>query len=188
MKVLIIDNYDSFTYNLVQLIRHINGSEPIVKRNDQIALEEVADFDKILLSPGPGIPSEADILLDIIKKYASSKSILGVCLGHQAIGEVFGAQLVNLKHVFHGVSTKIKLSVDDALFSGLPQYIDVGRYHSWILSNNNFPGTLKIVAEDDDGNIMAIRHKDYDVSGVQFHPESILTPTGKKIISNWLNS
>ena len=188
MKVLIIDNYDSFTYNLVQLVRPICGQEPVVKRNDQITLEDVAVFDKILLSPGPGIPSEAGILLDIVKNYAPFKSILGICLGHQAIGEVFGAQLVNLKHVFHGVSTKIRLSADDALFSGLPQHIDVGRYHSWVLSNNNFPGTLKIVARDSDGNIMAIRHKDYNVRGVQFHPESILTPMGKTIISNWLNS
>ncbi|HXS37452.1 MAG TPA: aminodeoxychorismate/anthranilate synthase component II [Flavipsychrobacter sp.] len=188
MRILIIDNYDSFTYNLVQLIRQTTGKEPIVKRNDQITIQEVAAYDKILLSPGPGIPSEAGLLLEIIKNYAHSKSILGICLGHQAIGEAFGAKLIILKNVFHGVATRIKLAMDDSLFSGLPQYIEAGRYHSWVVSNSNFPSVLKKIAEDDQGNIMAVRHKVYDVTGVQFHPESILTPSGKTIISNWLNS
>jgi anthranilate synthase component II len=188
MKVLIFDNYDSFTYNLVHLAEKIIHGKVDVYRNDQIALEEVKKYDKIILSPGPGLPKDAGLLLPLIKQYASSKSILGVCLGHQAIGEAFGAKLVNLTTVYHGVATKCQLSiVNSELFKGLPKEIQVGRYHSWVVSKEGFPDQLEITATDDNEQIMALRHRQYDIQGVQFHPESILTPDGEQIMRNWLN-
>ena len=197
MKVLVFDNYDSFTYNLVHLVEKILHQKVEVHRNDQIPLEKVADYDKIILSPGPGIPSEAGLLLPLIKEYASRKSILGVCLGHQAIGEAFGGKLVNLSTVYHGVATpvrQVKRETADVrpgerdLFEGLPEEFEVGRYHSWIVSENEFPQELEITAKDEQGYIMALQHKSYDVQGVQFHPESVLTPQGETILRNWLKS
>ncbi len=190
-KILVFDNYDSFTYNLVHLAEKIMNNKVDVYRNDQIAIEDVKLYDKIILSPGPGIPVEAGLLLPLIKKYASSKSILGVCLGHQAIGEAFGAKLINLETVYHGVSTKIKIQEtknrkSNGILNNLPDTIQVGRYHSWILSDENFPEELEVTARDENGFIMALEHKIYDVQGVQFHPESILTPDGEKILRNWL--
>lgn len=188
MKILVFDNYDSFTYNLVHLVQKITNTEVDVFRNDEIALEKVAEYDKIILSPGPGIPVEAGMLLPLIKEYASSKSILGVCLGHQAIGEAFGGKLINLDTVYHGVATDCKLSIDDCqLFSGLPSTIKAGRYHSWIVSEQDFPSELEITATDENGYIMGLQHKTYDVQGVQFHPESVLTPDGETILRNWLS-
>ena len=192
MRILIFDNYDSFTYNLVHLVEKILHEKVEVFRNDQIVLGDIKKFDRIILSPGPGIPSEAGLLLQVIKEYASSKPILGVCLGHQAIGEVFGATLVNLSTVYHGVATKIKVKSQKStnkkdLFNELPEEIEVGRYHSWIVSDENFPEELEITARDENGYIMALQHKNYDVQGVQFHPESVLTPQGEKIMRNWLN-
>lgn len=188
MKILVFDNYDSFTYNLVHLVKKVlPDAEVTVFRNDEIALEKVADYDKIILSPGPGVPSEAGLLLPLIKQYASTKSILGVCLGHQAIGEAFGGSLVNLSTVYHGVSTSCQLLTSNCqLFAGLPSAIEVGRYHSWIIDDKNFPEDLEITAVDDNGYIMALQHKTYDVQGVQFHPESVLTPDGEAILRNWL--
>ena len=186
MKILVFDNYDSFTYNLVHLVEKITNQKVTVVRNDQITLEEVAAYDKIILSPGPGIPSEAGLLLSLIKQYAASKSILGVCLGHQAIGEAFGATLENLSTVYHGVATSIKIDNSNYLFNGLTDTIEVGRYHSWVIANNNFPDTLKVIATDENGLVMAIEHTSYDVCGVQFHPESVLTPNGETVIKNWL--
>lgn len=193
MRILVFDNYDSFTYNLVHLVQQITHGQVVVYRNDQVPLEKLKQFDKIILSPGPGIPSEAGDLLPLIREYASSKSILGVCLGHQAIGESFGGKLVNLEKVYHGIATEIQLgnyqkkgSRGD-LFRELPDKIMVGRYHSWIVSEEGFPEELEITARDENGYIMALRHKKFDIQGVQFHPESVLTPDGKKIISNWLN-
>jgi anthranilate synthase component II len=191
MKVLLFDNYDSFTYNLVHLVKKILKQEVEVFRNDKIPLEKVKEYDKIILSPGPGLPEEAGLLLTLIKEYASSKSILGVCLGHQAIGQAFGGTLVNLSTVYHGMKTKIKTlspskSSGNELFKNMPQNIEVGRYHSWIISKENFPPELDITAEDENGYIMALQHKNYDVQGVQFHPESILTPDGETIMRNWL--
>lgn len=194
MKILVFDNYDSFTYNLVHLVEKIWPHKVDVFRNDRIPLEKVKEYDKIILSPGPGIPSEAGLLLPLIQEYASSKSILGVCLGHQAIGEAFGGKLTNLSTVFHGVATKINVDQAHAeqgnsenLFAGLPEELEVGRYHSWIVSEDGFPEELEITARDENKYIMALRHKKYDVQGVQFHPESVLTPDGEKIIRNWLN-
>lgn len=184
MKVVIIDNYDSFTYNLSHLIKEL-GAEVTVLRNDQFKLEELEQFNKIVLSPGPGIPSEAGLLLDVIRTYAGKKPILGVCLGHQAIGEVFGGKLVNLSEVFHGVATPCHILVDDPIFSGLERTITIGRYHSWVVSKEAFPDCLEITAEID-GQVMALRHKTLNVRGIQFHPESVLTPYGKKMIQNWL--
>lgn len=187
MRILVFDNYDSFTYNLVHLVEKIVKDKVDVYLNDEISLEKVAEYDKIILSPGPGIPSEAGLLLPLIKEYAASKSILGVCLGHQAIGEVFGGKLVNLTTVFHGVATNCTLrNADSKLFKNLPEQIEVGRYHSWIISEENFPDELEITAKDDNGYIMALQHKQYDVQGVQFHPESVLTPDGDIILRNWL--
>ena len=191
MKILVFDNYDSFTYNLVHLIEKITGEKVDVFRNDQIALADVAVYDKIILSPGPGIPVEAGLLLPLIKEYAATKSILGVCLGHQAIAEAFGGTLINLSTVFHGVATKIQISNRQSangksLFNELPDEIEVGRYHSWIVNDNNFPSALEITAKDENGYIMGLRHKTFDVQGVQFHPESVLTPDGEKILQNWL--
>ncbi|MEY4381356.1 MAG: hypothetical protein RJA92_736 [Bacteroidota bacterium] len=186
MKILVFDNYDSFTYNLVHLVEKITHQKVTVVRNDQIALEEVEGYDKIILSPGPGIPSEAGLLLPLIKKYAASKPILGVCLGHQAIGEAFGATLENLSTVYHGVATPINIDNNNYLFAGLDDSIEVGRYHSWVISNKNLPAVLNATATDENGLIMAIEHESYDVCGVQFHPESVLTPSGEAIIKNWL--
>lgn len=187
MKILIFDNYDSFTYNLLHLVKESGYRDVEVHRNDRISLDEVERFDKIILSPGPGIPSEAGLLLPLIKRYASTKSILGVCLGHQAIAESFGGTLVNLRDVYHGIATPIDIITGHILFAGLPENLVVGRYHSWIASRDRFPQELQITATDSDGEIMALRHKTFDVHGVQFHPESILTPKGKIIMQNFLN-
>lgn len=231
MKILVFDNYDSFTYNLVHLVEKILHQKVDVYRNDQIPLEKVKEYDKIILSPGPGIPEEAGLLLPLIKEYASSKSILGVCLGHQAIGQAFGGKLVNLSKVYHGVATKIALvnretlnvngessiangqpdvhkediravsrltsfdenitsetssAIKQPLFAGLPKEFTVGRYHSWVVSEEGFPAELEITARDESGMIMGLQHKTYDVQGVQFHPESVLTPDGEVIMRNWL--
>ena len=188
MKILVIDNYDSFVYNLVHYLEELN-CEVTVIRNDRFHLDEVKEFDKILLSPGPGIPDEAGLLKEVIIKYGTTKSILGVCLGQQAIGEVFGGQLENLSEVFHGVATKANILVnDESLFQGLKKEITVGRYHSWVVSNKNFPDALEITAVDENEQIMALRHKSLDIKGVQFHPESVLTPNGKQIIKNWIKN
>jgi len=209
MKILVFDNYDSFTYNLVHLVEKILNQKVDVYRNDKIPLEKVKDYDKIILSPGPGIPEEAGLLLPLIKEYAPTKSILGVCLGHQAIGEAFGGKLVNLSKVYHGVATDIEVNGEWSmvngkaiadkssnspftihhsphLFDGLPEKFAVGRYHSWIVSDENFPDELEVTARDENNYIMALQHKKYDVQGVQFHPESVLTPDGEKIMRNWL--
>ena len=186
-KILVFDNYDSFTYNLVQMIERITDQKVDVYRNDEISLEEIEKYDKIILSPGPGIPEEAGILLDLIKKYAPTKSILGVCLGQQAIAEAFGGNLINLSEIYHGVATSSKTTRENIkLFRNLPEEIEVGRYHSWAVNNENFPEELEITAVDNDGMIMALQHKTYDIHGVQFHPESILTPEGDVIIRNFL--
>lgn len=185
-KLLIVDNYDSFTYNLYHLVREIGGYDIEVQRNDKIVLEEVEHFDKIILSPGPGIPEEAGLLLPIIREYASRKSILGVCLGHQAIGEVFGGKLENLSQVYHGIQDPVDLIGNDPIFDRLNRRILVGRYHSWVISDKDFPEALEITAISKEKQIMAIRHKAYDVHGIQFHPESILTPQGRIIIENFL--
>ncbi|MGV3527378.1 MAG: anthranilate synthase component II [Flavisolibacter sp.] len=187
MKILVFDNYDSFTYNLVHLVEKIRPGKVDVFRNDEIAMEKVAAYDKIILSPGPGIPSEAGLLLPLIKEYASKKSILGVCLGHQAIAEAFGGSLTNLSTVYHGVAMPCWLENESApLFSGLPAEINVGRYHSWIVNEEDFPEELEVTARDENNYIMALQHKTFDVQGVQFHPESVLTPDGEKILRNWL--
>ena len=187
MKILVFDNYDSFTYNLVHLVEKITHEKVAVFRNDQIALDDVKEYDKIILSPGPGIPQEAGLLLPLIKRYASTKSILGVCLGHQAIGQAFGGTLKNLDKVYHGVATKINILNQDApILRGMGNEVEVGRYHSWIVDKENFPTDLEITAVDNNGYIMALQHKTFDVQGVQFHPESILTPDGEKMLRNWL--
>ncbi len=187
-KIAVIDNYDSFTYNLVHYLEDLNAGVSVY-RNDEFELEELEKFDKILLSPGPGIPEEAGLLKVVISKYAESKSILGVCLGQQAIGEVFGGTLINLDKVFHGVATKVTKSVtDEALFDKLPNEFEVGRYHSWVVANKGFPDVLEITSVDESGQIMSLRHKTLDIRGVQFHPESVLTPFGKQILENWINS
>ncbi|MGC4034838.1 MAG: aminodeoxychorismate/anthranilate synthase component II [Chitinophagaceae bacterium] len=213
MKILVFDNYDSFTYNLVHLVEKILHQKVDVYRNDEIPLEKVKEYDKIILSPGPGIPEEAGLLLQLIKEYASTKSILGVCLGHQAIGQAFGGKLINLSTVYHGVATEIgvgsqksgdgspktgeihsRLTNDDSpftihhspLFDGLPEKFEVGRYHSWVVSDENFPEDLEITARDANNYIMGLQHKKFDVQGVQFHPESVLTPKGEEIMRNWL--
>lgn len=188
VKILVFDNYDSFTYNLVHLVEKILHQRVDVVRNDQLPLERVKDYDKIILSPGPGIPEEAGLLLPLIKEYAPGKSILGVCLGHQAIGEAFGGKLVNLSTVFHGVATPVnilKRSKKD-LYEGLPDTFDVGRYHSWVISEEGFPKDITITARDASNYIMGLQHNKYDVQGVQFHPESVLTPLGETILRNWL--
>lgn len=205
MKILVFDNYDSFTYNLVHLVEKILHQRVEVHRNDQIPLEKVKEYDKIILSPGPGIPEEAGLLLPLIKEYASSKSILGVCLGHQAIGEALGGKLVNLETVYHGVATPVRIvkrqtsnvknesnvrpasHISRDLFRGLPDELEAGRYHSWIVSDENFPGELEVTARDENNYIMALQHKNFDVQGVQFHPESILTPRGEDILRNWFD-
>jgi anthranilate synthase component 2 len=188
MKILVFDNYDSFTYNLVHLVEKITHEKVDVFRNDEIALEDVNQYDKIILSPGPGIPEEAGLLLPLIKQYAATKSILGVCLGHQAIGQAFGGKLTNLSSVYHGIATPIQLSnVKSQLFEGFPNEFIVGRYHSWVVSDEYFPSELEVTARDEHNFIMALQHKTYDVQAVQFHPESVLTPDGEKIMRNWLN-
>lgn len=186
-KVLVIDNYDSFTYNLVHYLEDLKCDVTVV-RNDKLELKDVKPFDKIVLSPGPGIPDEAGLLKAIIKEYASTKSILGVCLGQQAIGEVFGGKLINLEEVYHGVSTQVKITVDDeSMFKGLGDTLEVGRYHSWVV-DTQLPEELEATSFDENGQIMSLRHKEYDVKGVQFHPESVLTPQGKKMLKNWIES
>ena len=185
MKIAIIDNYDSFTYNLVHLVEEL-GVEVAVMRNDQFQLPDLAQFDKLLLSPGPGIPSEAGLLLDVIRRYAGHKPIFGVCLGHQAIGEVFGAKLTNLDDVYHGVQTEGTQLGNDPIFATLPERIAMGRYHSWVVDRDGFPDDLEITAVADDGQIMGLRHRRYDIHGIQFHPESVLTPDGRTIVGNWL--
>lgn len=187
IKVLVIDNYDSFTYNLVHYLEDLNCDVTVV-RNDKLTLDDVEPFDKIVLSPGPGIPDEAGLLKPIIKRFAPTKSILGVCLGQQAIAEVFGGSLINLDNVYHGVATKVTITVDDeSLFNGLEKTIEVGRYHSWVV-NSELPESLEATSLDENGQVMSLRHKDYDVKGVQYHPESVLTPNGKQILKNWINS
>ncbi|MEY2901957.1 MAG: hypothetical protein RLY89_1063 [Bacteroidota bacterium] len=190
MKILVFDNYDSFTYNLVHLVEQITGNRVDVYRNDELPLEKVKDYDKILLSPGPGVPSEAGLLLPLIKEYAATKSILGVCLGHQAIGEAFGGTLTNLSTVYHGIATPVQQLANEGkhsrLFEGLAEEFVVGRYHSWVVDQQDFPTDLQITAKEAHGYIMALEHKAYDVQGVQFHPESILTPDGAIILKNWL--
>jgi anthranilate synthase component II len=192
MKILIFDNYDSFTYNLLHVVEKILHEKVDVFRNDKILLEDIRNYDKIILSPGPGLPAESGLLLALIKEYAASKSILGVCLGQQAIAEAFGGKLVNLKNVYHGVATKIEVNPSRQLkqndvFKSLPAELEVGRYHSWIVSEEHFPVDLEITAQDENGYIMALQHKTFDVQGVQFHPESVLTPMGETIMRNWLN-
>lgn len=185
MKIVIIDNYDSFTYNLSHLLKEL-GAEVEVVRNDKFELKDLEQYDKIVLSPGPGIPSEAGLLLDVIRTYAGRKPILGVCLGHQAIGEVFGASLENLKEVYHGVQTEGTQLGNDYIFDGLPERVMMGRYHSWVVSKDSVPECLEVTAMSDDGEIMAMRHRQYDIHGIQFHPESVLTPEGKTIVGNFL--
>jgi len=187
MKILLLDNYDSFTYNIAHYLRELTGDEIPVIRNDQIGLDEVETYDAIVLSPGPGLPADAGIMNDLIRRYASAKKILGICLGMQAIGEVFGGTLLNLPSVFHGVATTATiLTPEEILFRGLPHRIEVGRYHSWVVDKKTVPPVLEITAIDESGRIMALRHRTFDVRGVQFHPESVLTPDGKAMLSNWL--
>lgn len=192
MKILIFDNYDSFTYNLVHMVEGITNEKADVYRNDKISLESIDEYDKIILSPGPGLPCESGLLLPLIEKFAPSKSIMGVCLGQQAIAEVFGGKLINLKNVYHGVATKIKVDehrtkTQNDVFKDLPSEFEAGRYHSWVVDSENFPQDLEITARDEDGLIMGLRHRTYDVQGVQFHPESVLTPEGEKMMRNWLS-
>ena len=187
-KILVIDNYDSFTYNLVHYIEKLTGNSPSVFRNDEITLKEAGNYDKILLSPGPGIPVNAGICIELLKQYSSTKSILGICLGHQAIGEAFGAKIVNLSHVYHGIATPVTINeLSDPLFRNIPSSIIAGRYHSWVVSGDDLPECLKITCTDETGMIMGIRHNVYDVCGLQFHPESVLTEYGINIIANWID-
>ncbi len=186
MKVLVVDNYDSFVYNLVHYLEEMD-CEVIVQRNDEILLDEIEEYDKILLSPGPGVPDEAGLLKAIIKKYAPHKSMLGVCLGHQAIAEVFGGEIINLNEVYHGIATPIKVLKKDVLYRNLPKALEVGRYHSWVVSLE-LPKDLEVTAIDGQGHIMSLKHKKYDLHSVQYHPESVLTPYGKSILRNWLES
>ncbi len=186
-KILVLDNYDSFTYNLVHYIEADGNYEVDVFRNDEISIEQVNDYDTIVLSPGPGLPKDAGILKEVIEQYAPTKKILGVCLGMQAIGEVYGGELENLSQVFHGIANKINiLDTSDLLYKNLPNSFEIGRYHSWVISHNNFPDQLKITATEENNQIMSIKHKDYNLYGVQYHPESILTENGKEIITNFL--
>lgn len=188
MKILVLDNYDSFTYNLVYILRELHDQVDVY-RNDKISLEAVADYDKILLSPGPGIPSEAGIMLDLVRQYAPTKSILGICLGHQGIGEVFGATLENMSDVLHGISDKALVTdPSERIFKGLPKEIQVGRYHSWTVIPETVPDTMAITAVDGMGRVMGQAHKQYDVRGLQFHPESVLTEYGKEMLQNWLDA
>ena len=186
IKTIIIDNYDSFTYNLSHLLKEL-GADVTVVRNDKFKIEDLEQYDKIVLSPGPGIPSEAGLMPQVIKAYAGRKPILGICLGHQAIGEAFGAKLLNIGNVVHGVATPAHLTADDYIFKGLPADLEVGRYHSWVVNDKDLPTCLEVTGRSDDGYIMSMRHKEYDIRGIQYHPESVLTPDGKAIINNWLN-
>jgi len=187
-RILLFDNYDSFTYNLLHYVEEVSGREVVVCRNDEISLEEVNEFDEIILSPGPGLPSEAGILIPLIKKYAATKKIMGVCLGLQAMAEAFGGTLLQLDQVMHGISRKVTITgTEELLFAGLPDSFMAGRYHSWVADKETLPDCFKITASDEWGNIMAIRHRSLDLCGVQFHPESVLTPLGKTMISNWIN-
>ena len=188
MKILVFDNYDSFTFNVVHAVKKLGFEDVEVHRNDQIAIEDIARYDKIILSPGPGVPSESGILLELIKTYAGVKPILGICLGEQAIAEAFGGKLINLPEVHHGVTSEIEVIEDDIIFDGLPNRVTVGRYHSWAADKTTLPDCLKITAVDKSGMIMALAHKKLDVRGVQFHPESVLTPEGERMLRNWLNS
>ena len=188
MKILVLDNYDSFTYNLVYIVRQLGyGSGMDVFRNDKISLEDVEKYDKIILSPGPGVPEDAGIMPELLKRYGSRKSILGVCLGHQAIGEAFGGDLINLSEVLHGVASKVKVE-DDLLFKNVPDTFSIGRYHSWVINEDTLSPDLEVIARTPDNQIMAVRHKKFDIRGVQFHPESILTENGVQIIKNWMES
>ena len=186
IKTIIIDNYDSFTYNLSHLLKEL-GADVTVVRNDKFKIEDLEQYDKIVLSPGPGIPSEAGLMPLVIKAYAGRKPILGICLGHQAIGEAFGAKLLNIGNVVHGVATPAHLTVRDYIFEGLPDDLEVGRYHSWVVDKDGLPECLEVTGVSDDGYIMSMRHKEFDIRGIQYHPESVLTPNGKEIINNWLN-
>ncbi|HRH11148.1 MAG TPA: aminodeoxychorismate/anthranilate synthase component II [Bacteroidia bacterium] len=188
MKLLVLDNYDSFTYNLVHLVEKVSNIPFEVHRNDKISIEQVNEYSKIILSPGPGLPKDSGIMPELLKKYYQTKSIFGVCLGLQAIGETFGAQLENLKTVYHGISTSVKIVHEDKIFEGCPKTFNVGRYHSWVIKNQNIPNELIVTAVDEQNNIMAAKHKNYDVRGVQFHPESILSEYGETIIRNWLKA
>ena len=185
MKIVIIDNYDSFTYNLAHLVKEL-GAEVDVVRNDKFEMENLEKYDKIILSPGPGIPEEAGLLLDVIKTYAGKKPILGVCLGHQAIGQVFGGSLTNLSDVYHGIQSAGLLKGNDYIFEGLPSTVQIGRYHSWVVDKKNFPDCLEVTAESEEGYIMGLKHKQFDVHGIQFHPESVLTPDGHTMLLNWI--
>ena len=185
MKIVIIDNYDSFTYNLSHLVKEL-GAEVTVVRNDQFELADLEPYSKIILSPGPGIPSEAGLLLDVIRTYAGRKPILGVCLGHQAISEAFGGKLENLSDVFHGVATPCHIIADDPIFSGIERDITIGRYHSWVVAREGLPDCLEVTAVSDEGQIMALRHREFNVRGIQFHPESVLTPDGRRMLQNWM--
>ena len=186
MSIAMIDNYDSFTYNLVHLVKEV-GAEIEVFRNDQFELAELERFEKIMLSPGPGIPEEAGKLIDVIREYAGKKPILGICLGEQAIGEFFGGKLVNLSDVFHGVQTPAHIVSSDPIFNDMEKDIVVGRYHSWVVDAESIPPCLEVTCISDEGQVMALRHRNYDIRGIQFHPESVLTPEGKKMINNWIN-
>ncbi|MBI4947207.1 MAG: aminodeoxychorismate/anthranilate synthase component II [Bacteroidetes bacterium] len=188
MKILVFDNYDSFTYNLVQYLERVRHAKVEVVRNDKIPLTEINKYDKLLLSPGPGLPAEAGILLDVIREYAAKKSILGVCLGQQAIAEVFGGKLINLDKVYHGVATEMEVLKEDILFKGIPKKFKAGRYHSWVVDTTDFPDDLEITVKDENGYVMGLRHKKFDLRGVQFHPESILTEHGLAMIRNWVES
>ncbi len=188
MKILLLDNYDSFTYNLVHYIEQVTEETVDVFRNDEIKLEQIQAYDKIMLSPGPGLPKDAGIMPELIKTFFKTKSILGICLGQQAIAEAFGGSLINLDQVFHGVATPVNIIADDYLFKNIPSPFNAGRYHSWVVNTNNFPDQLEITAVDETGNCMALRHKKYDVRAVQFHPESILSEYGLEIIRNWITS
>lgn len=185
-KILIFDNYDSFTYNIVHLVNSL-GYDADVYRNDRISIEQAGAYERMIISPGPGLPCESGILPELLRRYAPHKSILGICLGHQAIGECFGAHLENLPHVYHGVATPVKVIGQDPIFDGLDNTFTVGRYHSWVVSDEDFPSCLNVTARDGNGQIMALAHRRYDVRGVQFHPESILTPQGHILMKNWLS-
>lgn len=187
IKTVIIDNYDSFTYNLSHLLKEL-GADVTVVRNDMFRLEDLEQYNRIVLSPGPGIPSEAGLMPQVIKSYTGRKPILGICLGHQAIGEAFGAKLLNIGNVVHGVATPAHITVQDYLFDGLESDLEVGRYHSWVVDDKDLPQCLEVTSRSDDGYIMSLRHREYDIRGIQFHPESVLTPQGKTIINNWLNN
>ena len=188
MRIILIDNYDSFTYNLLHSIEEVSDAEVVVKRNDQLSIDEVNEFDAIVLSPGPGIPSEAGLLLPIIKEYAGIKPILGVCLGHQAIAEALGGSLINLSEVFHGVESEIKIVSKSTIFENMDSVQQVGRYHSWVVDNSTLPTCLEVTAISDEGQIMGIQHNELPIYGIQFHPESVLTPCGNEMISNFIKS